>query len=87
MQLREAKVITGGKYYSRAMRYRGEGRGARGKGVEEGGVRGACREHDVEGTVGTRFILTTSAEAFAMMCPTLFLRLLKKAARSEKAES
>ncbi len=26
---------------------------------------------DVEGTVGAKFMLTRSAEAFAMMCPTL----------------
>ena len=33
-----------------------------------------------EGTVGTRFMLMRSAEAFAMMCPTLLLRPSKKAA-------
>ena len=30
MKLREAKVTTGGGCYSRAFRYRGEGRGVRG---------------------------------------------------------
>ena len=40
-----------------------------------------------DGTVGARLRLTGRAEAFAMMCPTLLLRLLKKAARLEKAES
>jgi hypothetical protein len=30
---------------------------------------------------------TNGAEAFAMMCPTLLLRLLKKAARLEKTAS
>ena len=44
-------------------------------------------ERDIEGTVGARFMLTRSAEAFAMMCPTLLLRLLKKPARLEKTES
>ncbi len=45
------------------------------------------RERDVEGTAGARFMLTRSAEAFAMMCPTLLLRLLKKAAGLEKTAS
>ena len=45
------------------------------------------RARDVEGTVGAKFMLTRSAEAFAMMCLTLLLRLLKKAARLEKTES
>jgi len=33
---------------------------------------------DIGRTVGAKFMLTRSAEAFAMMCPTLLLRLLKK---------
>ena len=48
------------------------------------------RARDVEGTVGAKFMLTRSAEAFAMMCPTILLillRLLKKAARLEKTAS
>ena len=45
------------------------------------------RARDIEGTVGAKFMLTRSAEAFAMMCPTLLLRLLKKAACLEKTES
>ena len=45
------------------------------------------RARDVDGTVGAKFMLTRSAEAFAMMCPTLLLRLLKKAARLEKTAS
>ena len=58
------------------------------KGVEEGGVRGACtRARRRWGGVGARLRLTRSAEAFAMMCPTLILRLLKKTARLEKTES
>ena len=44
-------------------------------------------ERDVEGTAGARFMLNRSAEALAVMCPTLLLRLLKKAARFEKTES
>jgi len=40
-----------------------------------------------DGTVGVRLRLTRRAEAFAMMCPTLLLRLLKKAARLEKTKS
>jgi len=34
------------------------------------------RARDVERTVGAKFMLTRSVEAFAMMCPTLLLRLL-----------
>ena len=45
--------------------------------------RGA-RERGGSGEEGWRLKLTLSAEALAMMCPTLFLRLLKKAARLEK---
>jgi hypothetical protein len=36
-------------------------------------------ERDAEGTAGVRFMLTRSAEAFAMMGPTSLLRLLGKA--------
>lgn len=39
------------------------------------------------GLRAARFMLTRSAEAFAMMCPTLLLRLLKKDARLEKTAS
>ena len=35
------------------------------------------RARDVGRTVGAKFILTRSAEAFAMMCPTLLLYVLK----------
>ena len=41
------------------------------------------RARDVGRTVEAKFMLTRSAEAFAMMCPTILLRLLKKAARLE----
>ena len=34
------------------------------------------RARDVEGTVGAKFMLTRSAEAFAMMCPTLLKGVL-----------
>ncbi len=34
------------------------------------------RARDIEGTVGAKFMLTRSAESFAMMCPTLLLRLV-----------
>ena len=37
----------------------------------------------MEGREGARLRLTRSAVAFAMMCPTLLLRPLKKAARLE----
>ena len=52
------------------------------KGKEMMGVLGAGRERGREGAEGWRLRLTLSAEALAMMCPTLFLRPLKKAARA-----
>ncbi len=45
------------------------------------------RACDVKGTVGAKFMLTRSAEAFAMICLTLLVRLLKKAARLERTVS
>jgi hypothetical protein len=58
-----------------------------GRGVTHG--RWAVLEKTIadERTVGAKFMLTRSAQAFAMMCPTLLLRLLKKAARLEKTAS
>jgi len=50
-------------------------------------VRGACARARRRGDGGARFTLTRNAAAFAMMCPTLLLRLMKKAARLEKTES
>ena len=46
-----------------------------------------CVEGGAEqGTEGARMRLTKRAVPLAMMCPTLFLRMLKKAARLEKTE-
>ena len=54
------------------------------KGIEKMSMLGAGRGAGREGAEGWRLRLTRSAEALAIMCPTLFLRLLKKAARLEK---
>ena len=51
------------------------------EGIEKMSMLGAGRGAGAE---GWRLRLTRSAEALAIMCPTLFLRLLKKAARLEK---
>ena len=50
--------------------------------VKEGSVRGV-RAGAWGGRDGERFRLTRIADALAMMCPILLLRLLKKAARLE----
>ena len=57
------------------------------KGVEMMGVLLRAEGRGREGAEGRRLRLTRSAEALAMMCPTLFLRPLKKAARLEKTKS
>jgi hypothetical protein len=57
------------------------------KGADELGVRVACRGARSRGIEGARLRLTRSAVAFAMICPTLLLRPLKKAARLEKTWS
>jgi hypothetical protein len=54
------------------------------KGEEEVGVGFAFRGRGVEGIEGARLRLTRSAVTFAMICPTLLLRPLKKGARLEK---
>ena len=54
------------------------------KGIEKMSMLGAGRGARERGEEGWRLRLTRSAEALAIMCPTLFLRLLKKAARLEK---
>ena len=60
------------------------------KGVDLVGMRVAVRgmhlRRGTEGTERRRLRLTLIAVALAMMCPTLVLRLLKKAARVAKTQ-
>jgi hypothetical protein len=54
------------------------------KGVMRWALELCVRTRGVEGIEGARLRLTRSAVAFAMICLTLLLRPLKKAARLEK---
>jgi len=84
-ELREAKATTFRRVlFARSCAMGGEDVVGEVKGVDELGVRVACRGARVEGIEGARLRLTRSDVAFAMICPTLLLRPLKKAAPLEK---
>jgi len=57
------------------------------KGIDELDVNASCRGAQNRGDRRGKIEVTWGDAAFAMICPALLLRLLKKAARLEKTES